>query len=548
MECELLTEQELDFCESWFTPKCLMESLFHDFDSLSQFHDSKFGEVRLYQMPFLSDEAIIDFETTAEYHDLNKKETFELRKNVGNIYCFGARKFGKTLFVETLDLALNMLTTFFGLKVAFSSVDLIHIRGVLDNIKNCFQNHPICKLFERRITGAPDYLVQLKTGYRLNSVNFNIGSKNPGNQWYGKHVDRVYIEEASLETEEVSQKRKDALSEFGAIFRVSGMTDFTKFSPAGKSFYLPDNQKFVINLPQYVNPYWDEKEKKRRIEDYGGEDSIGYRVFVKGEVVEDSCSSFDMIRIRDNCYKFKANGVRTEKIKRFDINKDKYPFFRNFIVVEKSKASERIFMDADIGERVSEIVIMSETKDKYKYNYNISLYNLTDEEQYNIIRYLAEQLQANVIGIDCGDGMGRAIFRRLEKIIPKDNLVWYDGSQKIAIGFDTDEAGEVIIKKGHPVYREEYMSEWSVRRLQELFYSGRVIIPEDFKFESQFSAVISMLSGTRTIYKCNSQSGDHLFDAFRVFAIAQWLKKDFNVTKPIKLNFGTGASSWKRRK
>lgn len=526
MPVEQITEKELDFIESWHTPQCLLETLFHDFDNLAEFSKDKFGDIRLYQYPFVSDEPLIDFETTAKYHKLNKKQKFNLMKNAGNVFCFGARKFGKSLIIEKLDLVVSMLTQNF-FRAAFASVDLIHIREILDDVKAAIQNHPICKLWERRITGAPDYKFELKNGYKLNSVNFNVGSKNPGRQWYGKHVNRVYIEEASLETEEVYKKRKDALSELGAVFRVSGMTDFATYSPAGKAYYSFENRRHVINLPQYVNPMWDEAEKKDRLEHYGGKDSIGYQVFVEGRIVEDGITTFDMSRVRDLCYQEK------KEIKRFEITKERFPFFRNQIIVERPKNAERIFINADIGKKVTEIIVHSEIGKNYYYIYNIVLYNLTTPEKEQILDFLILKLQANVIGLDCGDGEGRALYSSLEKKYPKDNLVYYDGSMKIDVDFELDEEKNVVVEKGEPVYRKELMAEFSVQRLQNLFYAGRVKIPEDYKFDSQFSVVMAVISGTRTKYKCISQSGDHLFDAHKVFAIAQWLKADFNKTKPI---------------
>jgi len=550
MELPNIKEQELEFCESFCTPRCLLETLFPNFDNLAEWSPEKFGDVRKYQLPFISDESIIDFEATAEYHGLNPKEAFQLRKNVGDIFCMGARKFGKTLLVEKLDLVRDMICSLFSnvKKVAFSSVDLIHIREVLDDVKACFQNHPICKLWERRITGAPDYKFQLKTGYSLNSVNFNVGSKNPGRQWYGKHVNRVYIEEASLETDEVYKKRKDALSEFGAVFRISGMTDFTPYSPAGKTFYALENKNHVINLPQYVNPYWDAKEKKDRIEHYGGEDSIGYRVFVEGEVVSDGINTFDMDRVRKACYRADKKGISLEQIKRFEISKERFGLFRNLIVLDRPSNADRIFVSSDIGEKVTEIIIHAEIGKKYKYLYNIVLYNLTHLEQWEVFQFVCRELKFNVLSLDCGDGMGRAIYREAEEIYPKDNLVWYDGSSKIDVDFEKDEQGNIVIEKGKPLVRQEYMSEWSVKRLQDMLYNGRCIIPEDFKFDSQFSVVVSMITGNRTKYKCVSQSGDHLFDAWRVFAIALWLKQDFNLTKPVQSDWGNsvGAVSWKK--
>jgi len=528
-----ITEQDIQFAENWSTPKDFVETIFPDFDNPAIYEQDKFGSLRLYQESFISDESVIDFEATAKYNKLDEKQEFQLKKNVGDIYCFGARKYGKTLCVEKLNLLVDMAHND-SIKAAFASVDLIHINEVLDDVKNAFQNHVILKLWERSIKGAPNFKFQLKNNFNLQSVNFNIGSKNPGRQWYGKHVKALYIEEASLETEEVYKKRKDALSEVGAVMRCSGMTDFTTYSPPGKMFYAPENIKSVINYPQYVNPMWDEKEKKDRLEHYGGEDSIGYRVFVKGEIVTDGVSAFDMDRIRAACYVPEKKGRTSRQIKRFEITKERFPLFKNFIVVERPKSSERIFINSDIGKKVMEIVIHSEIGKKYDYLYNIVLYNLTTPEKYDILMYLIEKLRANVIGFDCGDGEGRALYSLVEKVVPKENLVYYDGSMKVNVDFEYDEKKNIVMKNGKPVYRQEFMSEFSVQRLATIFYDGRCIIPQDYKFDSQFSVVVSMISGTRTKYRCVSESGDHLFDAWKVFSISQWLKADFNQTKPVE--------------
>ena len=546
MSLQNISEDEIAFMECWYTPACLIESLFHDFDNLTAFSKEKFGNLRLYQHAMVSDESIIDFELTAEQRGMTKKEMFGMRKKVGNIYNFGARKFGKSIITMIMDLMVTFMTSD-GDKIAMSSVDLVHLKQVLEPVKNCLSSHPICKLFCKRVKGSPDFQFETKNNVLLNSVNFNLGGTNPGRQWYGKHVTRVMIEEASLETEEVYEKRKDALSESGAVFRVSGMCDFTPHSPPGKMFYNIDNQKHVLNLPQFVSPFWDEEEKADREEFYGGFLSIGYKVFVLGEVVEDGVSALDMQRIRKACYMYDRKGHFTKDIQRFEISKDTYSHFRNLIIVERPDNAERIFISADIGKKVTEIVVHSEIDDKYEYLYTVVLFNLTQQEIEEILKHLISKLHANVIGIDCGDGEGRGIYSNFQLIYPEKNLVYYDGSMKIKVGFeyeDADEDGEKRIKeeKGEPVFRYEYMSEFSVRRIKELLYCGRCKIPCDYKFDAQFSGVKAMTSGTRTIYKCVSSSGDHLFDAWKVFTIAQWLKKDFNDTPQIdEEDWGVGA-------
>lgn len=535
MIIEKLTEEEKQFLYEWHTPICMLECLFSNFDNLVEFDKKRFGKVRKYQHLFPSHESIIDFEGM----EADEKKRFQLRKNVADVYNYGARKFGKTLITEKLDIPLSMLHDD-GYWCGFSSADSIHLRSVLDPVKEATDNHPILKLWRKNSRTAPNYRLDAHNGWYLDGINMNLASKNPGHQFFGKHVKKLWIEEASFETDNVYKKRKEALSELGAVIRSSGMTNFTKHQPAGKCFYDLANRKSIINLPQYINPFWDDKEKQDRLKEYGGEDSIGYRVFVKGEVVEEGVSEFDMERVR-KCYQEK------ETIKKFEITKERYPRFQNLIVVERPKNADRIFICADIGESAgTDIIILSEVGNKYNYLYNITLYNLTHFEQVKVFQWLLQQIETNVIGIDCGDGTGRAIYRSLEKTVPIENLVWYAGSNKIAVDFEKNDKGNAILVKGEPVYKEEIMKEWSVRRLKALLYETRMSLPIDYKFDTQINSVIALQSGTRTIYQCVAES-NHLFEAFRVFAISQWLKGDFNQTKPIRKEWGIGVSSWTKK-
>jgi len=532
MLIEKINQEELDFMNCWNYPIAVVETMFSNFDNLAEWDANKFGYVRLYQYPLFSFEPIID----ANIPSLNKKQRFQLLKGVGDVYAFGSRKHGKTLCVEKLDIPVSMLHDD-NMWCGCASADQIHLDGVLDDVKDGIDYHPILSSWRLIIRKNPKWKITGKNGWKLDGVNMNIKSaKSPGDSFYGKHFKKLWIEESSLETEKVYNKRKDALSEFGAVLRFSGMTDFTKHSPAGKIFYEKENKSKIVNLPQYVNPYFDEKEKQERIREYAGEDAINFRVFVKGEVVEDGVSEFDMERVAQ-CYK------EEKEIKRFEIKKERFKNYKNFIVVERPKNVDRIFICSDVGDNISEIIVLSEVGDKYNYLYNITLYGLIKDEQEEILKYLINTLSANVVGIDCGDALGRILCDSLEKAYSKDNIVRYSGASKIEVDFERDADGKVIIENGKPKHRLEYMSEWSVNRLKTLLYEIRINIPVDYKFDKQINSVISTASGTRRIYACVCESGDHLFDTFKVFAITQWLKKDFNATVPMKKAWGLGVCS-----
>jgi hypothetical protein len=179
-----------------------------------------------------------------------------------------------------------------------------------------------------------------------------------------------------------------------------------------------------------------------------------------------------------------------------------------------------MFVCADIGEAVTEIVLVSEVNNKYYYLYNITLYNLSDKEQFKIFKYIGEKTSANLIGLDVTDGMGRAIYRSLEEVFPKENLCWVGFNEKIRVEIEKDDKGNIILKDGKPVWKEEYVDSWSVKRLRDLLYEeGRFELPLDYKFDSQLNQVIATQSGNRTLYTCFTEDTNILTDR-------GWLKID----------------------
>lgn len=524
---ERITDEELDFYETLHTPYAAAECLFSDLDNLAQFGDG-FSEVRLSQLPLLSFEYLLDYNPLLHSNPMIcSKLNFKLREGCGTVYVLGGRKYGKTLISEKVDICLSVLLLE-GEKVGFTSLDALHIRGVLEDVIQGLEQHPILKQLEPKVNRSPTYRISLRTGYTLEGINMNIVGKRPGEQFFQKHLTRLYIEEASFETEEVYKKRIDSISEDGCIVRASGMTNFTKYSPIGRIFYDPHNKSRIVNLPQYVSPKWGKKEKERSIKEHGGEQSISYRIFVKGYVVEEGVSVIDMERVR----KFY---LEDRQVQSFEITKERFEYFESIIIVEKFRNATNVYITADIGESApTEIAIIFELfvrgVYRYRYAYNITLRNLTDKQQFKIFRHLAEQVGANFIGIDTTDGTGRAIYRSLEEIFPKENLVWVAFNEKLPIGFEKDDKGEIVLKNGKPVHEEEWVNEWSIKRMKFLCYEGRMLLPLDYKLDIQMNSLISMKSGNRTIYECVCEE-DHLLQAFQVFFIAQWLN-EFASTNP----------------
>lgn len=536
-----LTNEEMNLARSLYNPKTLVEVLFNhkieNFDTLQQFKDDNFFKLRFYQIPFLSYEYMI-----ANDPEKSEIENFRLKMGAGSGYYYCGRKIGKSLVALLMDLLLDTAYNFYDWVTAFSSFDAVHVKHILEPYIKVVTTHPFFRLFKPHVARHPVYCIDFPLGHKVEGVNMNLASKNKiGAQWERVHASKIYIDEHQYETDEVVNKRSQSVSELGCIERFAGITSFKRHSPAGKIFDDLEKRKLLINLPQTVSNMWTLEAKQKAIEDYDGEDSLGYKIHVMAEICEDAEGLYDMARIRASYNKKKA-------IKHYEVSKDNYDRFKELIIVERPKNAERIWVAGDFGESApTEIIIISEIMKNgesfFKYLYNITLHRLVPDEQTEIFKYIAESVKANFIGIDCSEQGGRQIYRDLSKYYTKENLCWVGFNEKIAVGFEKDESNgnKIIYKDGKPVYQKEYVIDWAVRRIKHLLYDGdKFEISYDYKLDKQFGGMVSMRSGNRTVY--GGIETDHLHASFQVFSIMQWMN-EFNLIKPIqKKEWGHGVS------
>jgi len=515
-----LKEEELMMFQTLTHPISCAEVLFHNFDSLGSWDKEKFGFIRVYQYPMLAFDSLF-----LEDSKLSKKENHIIKNGMAEAYNLGGRLTGKSMVSIIIDGLVSIFNQTFSWAV-ISSYDAIHVRGIFEKIIISLENHPIMVLLNAHTLRSPSYKITTDNGCLLESVNMNIMGKNPGGQFFGKHVDKIWMEESSFLTSEVSNKMLMAQSELGCINRFSGMTTFSKHSPMGKTFLDLKNKARVTNLPSYVNPTWNEKKEEDSILEFGGKESIGYKVQIEGKVVEDSDSVYDIERIRES-YNKKID------IKTFEITKDNFFRFKEILVMEKLTNSDFGYLCSDIGEGAAptEIIIIFKVKDKYKYTYNITATRLSGDEQYSLFKFIIDLINPNVIGLDTTSGMGKALASRLTKDYP-ENIVWVSFNEKTRIDFEKDEKGNFIIdSKGQYQYKEEYITDWSIQRLKHLFYHNKMECLTDYKLDVQFGGIVATRSGLRTVYASKTQN--HLHQAFQVFSIVEW-QAEFSTLKPAR--------------
>lgn len=529
-----IKEKDLIVFQLLRNPITSVEILFHDFDALGTWDKNKFGTIRKYQYPMLSWDSLF-----LNDPKLSKDKNQERKNDLAESYALGGRLTGKSIISIILDTLLCTLNEVYKWAV-ISSYDKLHIQEIFEKLINSFDNHKIMKILNCHSLRSPTYKLNFATGLLLESVNQNITGKNPGGQYFGKHICRQWMEESSYLTKDVSNKMLMAQSEQGCINRFSGMTTFTKTSPIGEIFFDLKNKKKIINIPSYCNPTWNDKKEADAIKEFGGRDSPGYQVQIEGKVIEGAESVFDIQRIRQTYLTDKkGEGII---IKAFEINKDSFHRYKEIVIVEKPNNAEELGIYFDVGEggAPSEYIIISRTNKIYKYIYRISTFQLSPEEEKEFVRYLINILQPNIIGIDNTSGVGKALVSDLRKDYP-DNIIPVSFNENIDIEYEKDKNGQYIKdKSGTYIFKQANVVDWSMQCLKDIFYSKKIQMLEDIKFDTQINNVIvGTTKQGKKLY--GYKAANHLFQAFQVFAIAHWLT-EFKNLKPIhKRKLGMGS-------
>jgi len=528
-----ITEEELNIFETLCSPMAFTEIMFDNLGSLTEFSENKYSKVRTYQYPMLSYTSLF-----FENPELSAKENFKIKKGLADCINFGGRLTGKTLIGILTDICMSVFHKTFNWAIV-SSCDAAKIRGVMDTVLSTFDNHPVLKNWNCKHKSHPAYLATFDNNCKLESVNNNMAGKEPGKNWFQKHADLNYEEEASFLTDSVTNKRLMAQSELGMVERLTGMANFKKISPIGRKFFDLKNENMVTNLPSYVNETWDKEKDEAAEQEFQGKQSPGYRTQILGQVVDDGNSVYDIERIRE-CYKRDKNGDPI-LIKTFEVNKNNFYRFKEILILDRPGNAESVWVCLDKGEGAAptEIIVLFKFGEIYKYEYNITTFKLSPDEDDQVVEYVAEQLKANVVAIDTTSGGGKAMFSYLGKKF-QDHIVGVSFNEKIAIDFATDEKGNYILdKNGKRELKEEFIVDWSIQRLKHLFYNKKIIALFDMKLDTQFDNITVMRSGQRTVY--GSKVANHLHQAFQVWSIALWNYEFKNLMPINKSKPGLGA-------
>jgi len=513
-----LSEEEIEFMEFFHDSVALTENLIPENTDAPGTWDEECDciIIRPYQFALLSYEYMY-----ADDNNLSPRQNFQNKIGAGKLIGITGRNLGKSFLGMDLDACFTIIH-YDGDESCISSFDADHLNPRMERIASIIDNHKFFQLYH--VTGKKQTVnrntgIITANGHKMRKANERVEGNKIGEKYHGMHYKKHFYDEYSYSTNEGNEKRVDSKHSYGAIERLFGIADLRVGSPLGDVLKDPKNKNWICRMPQYVREDWDEKAKEALIEEYGGENSTAYKLNVEAKLTEGAYSKFDMERIRKKCI------TNEYKIKFFEVDKGNFDKFKDRLVVDRLPC-EKVFISSDIGTTgsPSEIIIVFDTGDIYKYHYQISLFKLTVKEQAKVFYWLYHKMGKAYISLDCTNADGRAIRGYLLDMgIPQNHLSDFRMNQNIEIGFEKDKEGKILKDdKNKPLIKKENTKEFSIQLLEKIFYTGKMEIPYDQKFVKQFTGFYEMGEKRKS---WGTTTEDHLLDSFLFFALCEWENK-----------------------
>ncbi|MCK9544887.1 MAG: hypothetical protein M0R03_22970, partial [Novosphingobium sp.] len=397
-----LSEEEIEFFEAFYDPTAMMECLIPKNIRASHLwgdEDCEGIDVRPYQQPMLNYSYMY-----ADDDRLEEKENFQRRKGAGDLINIGARNLGKS-FLMVCDEFFTMIH-YDGDESCVASFDYAHLKKIAQPIVDLAKYHPFFNIFKKSKVecarhDAGGFTIDTVTGHMTYGKNEKVESNEPGTAFHSLHFKSFKYEEASYMSLEGTKKRIDSGNSGGYICQLSGIPDLRLGSPLGDILYDDSKKPWMCRLPQFVRDDWSDKEKKERIKEYNGEESLDYLLNVVAELIEGAFGYFDIERLKQGKYNPKKS------VKFFEVGKKSFNTFKTDLIIEPMPC-EQCIVASDIGttKTPSEICIFFGNKDLFKWRYNIALQKLTTQEQTEVFFWLYEKIGNVIISLDTTNSDG----------------------------------------------------------------------------------------------------------------------------------------------
>lgn len=525
---EQMTEQEIVFCELLHDPNALIENLIPSSVDAPQMWNDECSCLKVYPYQFAMQNYSMMY---ADDFRMTPEQNFQKKIGAGTLYNISARNIGKSLISIDCDSVFDLIYMP-NSETMLASFDDKHLKDRQDRIAQLVETHKFFQQYhltgqKKTVNRGNKFKIQAVNGYVMKGANEKVGTPQEGEQFHGIHAKIIRYDEASYMSEKGTQKRIDSIHPYGVIERYAGIPDLRIGSPLGKILYDPKKKNWICRLPQYVQESWNPETRAKKIEEFSGQESLGYKLNVAGDLIEGAMGKFDIERIKAKCVK------QDKQVKVFEISKVNYHHFEQLISIDRVP-SEQVYICSDIGTTgsPSEIIILFgslvDQKYEYKYRYNIPLFNLTTQQQAKVFKYLYDVLGEAFISLDCTNADGRSIADELNILgVPEVHITRCLFGANMVVGFQLMPDGKTVERdnNGNPVEKKENTLDWANSELEKLWYNGMVEIPYDQKFLKEVTGYLEKIVGNKRSY--GSTTTDHHLQSWQCFAIAQFLN-EFN--------------------
>ncbi len=440
----------------------------------------------------------------------------------------GGRSTGKSIDLEFQEIqdCLNDYNQE-SLVTAFRS---LHIKARLEKIISFFYKVPYFNEFltPHPVSRAPIYELRLKNGHTLYGIS--VGDDPQCVNIQGKHPTKRKGEEFSFYPQAAFIKLQEAADPRGTIDRFGGVVDGRSETPFRKldtKINRFKNHRFHIS--RRFDPYFNQETKEDRVDAFGGEDSDDFKQQIDSLWGTPCWGAWDYEAILANMIQDKKD-PRYKPIVIIISAKDydgKIPEELLYALPEAEFGTE-IYLAMDAGySQPSCILVFANYGKGWQLLVRIMLTNkMIDDDQAEIVDYIADFYKAGTIAIDCTSAEGRNVAHSFEN--PKrpeykdkkysERIIEVYFNMSSVVGYDYDE------KKKEPIEKKEENKTLSASILRRMFAKRDFVLPYDTEVLADFNRESWSKDEKSGKTRLKTPFNVHIPEAMRCFSLAWWKK------------------------
>lgn len=446
-----------------------------------------------------------------------------------------ARAVGKSEVLVGLIIWLLIMNIFTNDYVVYSVPNKVHLEPVWSKMIRSFRSNSFLKQFLDPKGGinSSEFSVRLSNNSQL--ICRIAGQSGTGANVIGLHTPFVMVDESGYYPWGTWQELQPIVNTFTNGFRlmVSGVPTGIREKNVCYHCDMENSSYTKHNISALQNPRFSDEDRKRALEQYGGEDSDDYIHLVLGQHGKPVFSLFDRASLmfgQNPVYKLTIDGTQIQENLVEYLNKiSLFPGLHD--------RSSQCIMGVDLGytEPTAIVILYMEKDGRMKFHGRIRLDKVAYHIQEKIIDYLDSKFNPVLIGIDEGSA-GKAVIPRLqehEDFIHKNykkRVIPINFSSNIILGVDSE--GNEIKSKTKP---------FSVSVLQDYSNNHRIVYSST---DLEMVVELERMTYTKTptgeiVYRTLTERGgkkgeDHFTSALLCATLAYYLENEtlsFNSAK-----------------